>query len=695
MNIVSREDQNGIAIIRVNNPPVNALSHAVREGILRHVIEADNDDSIMAMVLTAEGRTFMAGADIKEFGLPPQAPILPDVVEGIDKTSKPLVAAIFGTAFGGGLETALACNYRVASQDALMGTPEVKLGLLPGAGGTQRLPRVTDLKTALDMVVMGNPVTAPQALAAGIIDHIAAGDLLDDAVAFAREKASLDGTLPRISARSIDPSAIEEGFFDHYRKSIARRTRGYFAPEKNIQCIEAAISLPFEEGLKRERALFMDCMNSPQSAALRHAFFAERAASHIPDLPTDIAEREIKAVGIIGAGTMGGGIAMNFLNAGIAVTILEVGAEALERGLGIIRKNYEITASKGKMSAEQVEHAMGLLTPTTNYDDLSNADLIIEAVFENMDVKKQVFTKLDAVAKAGAILATNTSYLNIDEIAAMTRRPQDVLGLHFFSPANVMKLLEIVRAGKTAPDALYTAMKMSKRIKKVGVIAGVCHGFIGNRMLEGYGREAGLLMLEGASPAQIDKALYEFGMPMGPLAMGDLAGIDIGYMLRQQFPADRFDDNAYRVANRLVEMGRKGQKTGAGYYTYEGRTPTPDDLVTKIIAEEAERAGIAQRSDITDDEIVTRCIYPLINEGALIVEEGIAYRPSDVDVVYMNGYGFPSYRGGPMFYADHIGLNKVLATIEGFQDRFGPRWWTPAPLLEKLAKSGGSFNDLN
>lgn len=696
-NIVSRKDQENIAIISVNNPPVNALSQAVRVGIKTHVVEANDDDNIKAIILRCEGRTFMAGADITEFGKPPLDPWLPEVVETIDTTTKPLIAAIHGTAFGGGLEVALGCNYRIAIASAMVGTPEVKLGLLPGAGGTQRLPRVADIKTATDMVVSGNPVKAPKALKAGIIDRIAEGDLLEDAIAFAKELIAESAPLPRISANQVDKSAIADGFFADYRKAIARRSRGYFAPEKCIQAVEAAIELPFQDGLKRERELFMECMASPHSKALQHAFFAERAVGNIKGLDKSIAPRDIKRVGIIGAGTMGGGISMNFLNAGIPVTILEMSQEAIDKGLGIIRKNYEATAKKGRMTMEQVEGAMSLLTPTTNYDDLSDADLIIEAVFENMDVKKDVFTKLDAVAKKGAILATNTSYLDIDAIAAMTKRPEDVLGLHFFSPANIMRLLEIVNASKTAPDALLTVVKLAKKIKKVGVVAGVCHGFIGNRMLEGYGREAGLLMLEGASPQQIDNAIFNFGMPMGPLAMGDMAGIDIGYMLRQQFPADRFDEHAYRVPNRMVEAGRKGQKTGKGYYLYEAgnRTPQPDPEVEAIIIDEAEKAGISRRSDITDEEIVARCIYPLINEGAYILEEGFAARPSDIDVVWMNGYGFPPYHGGPMFYADHVGLENVLKTLEGFAEKFGDRWWTPAPLIKKLVAEGKNFSSLN
>lgn len=695
MSVGSLERQGDVAIIWIDSPPVNALGHAVRVAILDGLKEAIADDDIKAIVLACKGRTFFAGADITEFGKPPMEPMLPDVLSSLETSIKPVVAAIHGTAFGGGLETAMCCNYRVANASAKVGQPEVKLGIIPGAGGTQRLPRLAGVKMALDMIVSGDPVDARAAEEAGILDGITGDDLVGDAVLFAREVVNSNHPLRRVRKIGVDTSGLPDDFFDQYRKTIARKARGYFAPERCIQAVEASIALPFDEGMAKERDLFMECMASPQAAALRHVFFSERQVGKVPGIPEGTTPRDIRRVGIIGAGTMGGGIAMNFANAGIPVNMLELNQEALDRGLGVIRSNYERTAAKGRITQEDVEARMALLQPTTDYAALADADLIIEAVFENMDVKKEVFGALDKVAKPGAILATNTSYLNIDEIAAATSRPEDVLGLHFFSPANVMRLLEIVNAGKTAPDALLTVTKMAKIIRKVGVVAGVCHGFIGNRMLEGYGREAGLLALEGAKLQDIDKAAFDFGMPMGPLAMGDMAGLDIGYMLRAQFPADRFHPHAYNVGNRLVEMERKGQKTGAGWYNYEpgNRTPVPAPEVEAIIAEEAKKAGIQQR-EISAEEIVQRLIYPLINEGALILEEGIALRPGDIDIVYIYGYGFPPYRGGPMHYADEIGLGKIRDTIMEFQGRYGERWWTPAPLLIKLADEGKGFSDL-
>jgi 3-hydroxyacyl-CoA dehydrogenase len=696
MPVVMLERQDEIAIVWIDNPPVNALSQAVRAGIIDKVNEALADDEVKAILLACKGRTFIAGADITEFGKPPLSPGLHEVLGILENSPKPIIAAIHGTAFGGGLETAMACHYRIAHASARVGQPEVKLGLIPGAGGTQRLPRLAGAKVALDMIVSGNPVGAQAAADAGIIDGVAGDDLAADALRFAREVVDGDMPLPKARDGQVDMSGLPETFFADYRAGIARKTRGYFAPEKNVQAVEAAVDLPFDEGMKRERELFTECMENPQSKALQHVFFAERQAGKVPGIPRDMETRPLNSIGMIGAGTMGGGISMNFLNAGIPVTILEMNDEALDRGFAMIRKNYEISAKKGRITDADVETRMGLLSRTTSYADLSDADLIIEAVFENMDVKKEVFRKLGEVAKPGAILATNTSYLNVDEIAAETGRPEDVLGLHFFSPANVMRLLEIVRAEKTAPDVLLTCVKMAKAIKKVGVVAGVCHGFIGNRMLEGYGREAGLLVLEGATPSQVDQAMFDFGMPMGPLAMGDMAGLDIGYMLRSAFPADRFHPYAYNVGNRLVEMDRKGQKTGAGWYKYvEGsRKPTPDPLVDAIILEEAEKAGIERRSDITAEEIVQRCLYPLINEGALILEEGIALRPGDIDVVYIYGYGFPPYRGGPMHYADHVGLGKIHDALLKFSERGGTRWWKPAPLLERLANEGKGFRSL-
>ena len=694
MSVVSSERRGPVAVVLVDHPPVNAISQAVRAGIIDQVRAADADGAVTAIVLACKGRTFMAGADITEFATGPQPPQFPDVIAALEGAGKPVVAAIHGTAFGGGLELALACHYRMALPSARIGLPEVNIGIIPGAGGTQRLPRVAGVEAALDAIVTGRPVPAPAAHAAGAIDVLADGDLLDAAVAYAEKLAGDGAPLKKVRDIDIDPASLPDGFFDAYRKKMARYTRGFFAPERCIQAVEAAVDLPFDEGIARERDLIVECFKHPQARALQYAFFSERQAAQIPGLSKDTERRRIGKVGVIGAGTMGGGISMNFLNAGIPVTILEVEQAALDRGLGIIRSNYETTAKKGRLTAEDVERRLGLLASTLDYDALADCDLIIEAVFESMDIKKQVFAKLDAVAKPGAILATNTSYLNIDEIAAATSRPADVLGLHFFSPANVMRLLEIVRGDRTAPEVLATCMDMARKIGKVGVVAGVCHGFIGNRMLEGYGREASLLLLEGAAPEQIDKAIYDFGYPMGPLAMSDMAGLDIGYMLRQAFPADRFDPNAYQVANRLVEMGRKGQKTGAGYYRYEpgNRTPVPDPDVLTIIEETAAKLGIERRR-ITDEEIVERCILPLINEGAAILEEGIAYRASDIDVVYLYGYGFPRYRGGPMYHADSLGLANVADRIEHYRARQGDCWWTPAPLIQRLAGQGKGFAD--
>ena len=696
MPVVMIERQDETAIVWIDNPPVNALSQAVRAGIIDKVNEALADGEVKAILLACKGRTFIAGADITEFGKPPLSPGLHEVLGVLENATKPVIAVLHGTAFGGGLETAMACHYRIADAGAKVGQPEVKLGLIPGAGGTQRLPRLAGAKVALDMIVSGNPIGAKAAVDAGIIDKLSGGDLMADALEFARELANQDKPLPKVRDGQVDMNGLPKTFFADYRAGIARKTRGYFAPERNIQAVEAAVNLPFDKGMKRERELFIECMENRQSAALQHVFFAERLAGKVPGIPREMETRPLDKIGMIGAGTMGGGISMNFLNAGIPVTILEMNDEALDKGFALIRRNYEISAKKGRISDADVETRMGLLSRTTDYADLGDADLIIEAVFENMEVKKEVFRKLDAVAKPGTILATNTSYLNVDEIAAETGRPEDVLGLHFFSPANVMRLLEIVRAEKTAPEVLLTCIKMAKMIGKVGVVAGVCHGFIGNRMLEGYGREAGLLVLEGATPAEVDKALFDFGMPMGPLAMGDMAGLDIGHMLRSAFPADRFHPHAYNVGNRLVEMDRKGQKTGAGWYKYEegSRAPIPDPAVDKIILEEAEKAGIARRSDITAEEIVQRCLYPLINEGALILEEGISLRPGDIDIVYIYGYGFPPYRGGPMHYADQVGLENIRDALLKFSERGGTRWWKPAPLLERLANEGKGFASL-
>ena len=691
-NVVSYELVGNIGVISVNSPPVNALSQAVREGIL-NAVNAAQEDGSEAIVLRCEGRTFIAGADITEFGGPPMEPGLPEVLGAIENSKKPVIAAIHGTALGGGFEVALACHYRCAIASAKVGLPEVKLGLLPGAGGTQRVPRVAGVQVALDMITSGNPVAAAKANSMGLLDEVVEGDDLQAAaIKYATDLLESGAPLKRIRDITIDPATIEPGFFDAARKKLAKRARGQIAPDKIVSCIEAAVNLPMDQGLERERELFRELVTSPESAAMRHIFFAERQAAKIKDLPKDTPLRDIKKVAIIGGGTMGGGIAMCFANVGIPVVMLEINDEALERGMNIIRKNYTITVQKGKLPADKMEQLISTISGTTDYADLDDVDLVIEAVFENLDLKKEIFAKLDAVCKPGAILATNTSYQDVDAIAEATSRPQDVLGLHFFSPANVMKLLEIVRGAKTADDALATSMQIGKKIGKVCALSRVCYGFIGNRMLGGYGREAQMLLMDGCTPAQVDSALEKFGMAMGPLAMGDLAGLDVGYKARQARTDLPDDPKLYRMGTLLVEMGRHGQKTGAGFYKYDPQTRQrmSDPEIESMIKEEAAKLGIEQRT-ISDEEILQRCFYPLINEGALILEEGIAQRPSDIDVVYVFGYAFPAAKGGPMHYADHVGLKNVYDKICEFRDMYGEQYWKPAPLLEKLAKEGKTF----
>ncbi|MGD8327303.1 MAG: 3-hydroxyacyl-CoA dehydrogenase NAD-binding domain-containing protein [Sphingomonadales bacterium] len=692
----SFEKRGPIGIIWVDHPPVNAISQGVRQAIIAGVEQGLADDDVKAMVLACKGRTFMAGADISEFGQGPKDPQLAQVITTLENSTKIIVAAMFGTAFGGGLEVSLACNYRIALPTTRIGLPEVKLGIIPGAGGTQRLPRAAGVEFALPAIVSGDPIPAPAAEKAGAIDAIVEGDIVDCAVGYAQDLLAQGAPLKKVRDIKLDAATYHQGYFDGFRKSIARKARGFHAPERAIQAVEAAVNLDFDDGVKRERELIMECFRDPQSKALQHVFFAEREATKIPGLAKDIELRPIRKVGIIGAGTMGGGIAMNFANAGIAVTMLELNQEALDKGLGIIRRNYENTAKKGRLTMEKVEERMSLLTPTTSYADLGDVDLVIEAVFENMDVKKTVFTELNKVTRPDAILATNTSYLNIDEIAAVVSNSERVLGMHFFSPANVMRLLEIVRAEKTAPDVLATVLKLAKTIRKVGVVAGVCHGFIGNRMLSGYAREANLLVLEGATPQQVDKALFDFGMPMGVLAMGDLAGLDIGYRLREQLDESQYDVRSTYVADKLVEMGRLGQKTGAGIYDYEpgNRTPIPSDITAKLIEEAAAHFGI-ERREVTTEEIITRCFAAMVNIGCDILDEGMAYRASDIDITYINGYGFPAYRGGPMYWAEHdLGLENLLNHIKAYAEQYGDRWWKPSPLLERLVREGKGFRDL-
>jgi 3-hydroxyacyl-CoA dehydrogenase len=673
MSVVTTSRQGDVLILTSDNPPVNALGAAVRQGLQAGIEEAKNDDSIKAVVITCAGKTFFAGADITEFGKPMQEPSLPVLVDAIEALDKPVISAVHGTALGGGCEVALASHYRIAVPSAKFGLPEVKLGILPGAGGTQRMPRVAGVEFALELASKGDPVSAQQAKDAGLVDRLATeGNLVADAVAFAQEVIGKP-----VSRSSERPITVDPAVFEAFRKTNARRFRGMDAPNTIVDLIEQTAGKPYAEGVQAERMGFMKLIMGTQSAALRHIFFAERKAAKIDGIAEDIALRDIKRVGVIGAGTMGGGISMNFLSAGVPVTIVEMAQDALDRGTGVIRKNYEATAAKGRMTPEQVEGAMGLLNPTLDFGALAECDLIIEAVYENMDVKKDIFGKLDKVAKPGAILASNTSYLNIDEIAAVTSRPQDVLGLHFFSPANIMKLLEIVRGAKTADDVLATAMAISKKIKKVAVIAGVTYGFIGNRMLMPRQVEANKMLLEGATPEQIDKVHVAFGMPMGPFQMADLAGVDIGW--------HRDPNRIENIRDALAAEGRWGQKKSAGFYDYDDkRQPSNSPRVAELIAEWREKLGIEQH-EITEEEIVVRTLYTMVNEGALILAEKMAQRASDIDVVWVYGYGWPPYRGGPMFWADTEGLAKIVAGLE----KYG---FEVAPLLREKAEKGEKFN---
>ncbi|MBW0150651.1 MAG: enoyl-CoA hydratase/isomerase family protein [Phenylobacterium sp.] len=677
-----------VAVITLNSPPVNALSAAVRQGLFDAFTQANAEAAAKSIVLICDGRTFIAGADITEFGGAMAGASLPQVQEAIEGSSKPVVAAIHGTALGGGLEVALCAHYRVAVPSARLGLPEVNLGLLPGAGGTQRLPRVVGVETALAMMTSGRHVPAKEAKALGLVDELVEeGQLREAALAFARKVVAEGRPLAKIRDQNekLEAAKGKPEIFAAFRKANARKFRGFLAPEYNIRCIEAAVNLPFEEGLEVERKLFLELMSGSQSAAQRYAFFAERQAQKIPDVADDTPVIPVNKVGIIGAGTMGGGIAMNFANVGIPVVLIEVKQDALDRGLATIRKNYERTASRGGITPEQVEERCALITGSLQMESLADVDLVIEAVFERMDIKKDIFTKLDAICKPGAILATNTSGLDIDEIAAVTKRPESVIGLHFFSPANVMKLLEIVRADHTSKEVIATSMKLAKKIGKVAVLVGVCPGFVGNRILGQRQREAQKLVMEGAMPWDIDRVLYDFGFPMGPFAMSDLAGLDIGWVKERS--------KGESIRDVLCEMDRRGQKTGAGYYDYdEARNAKPSPVTEQVIKDFIVKTGANPR-DVSDEEILERCIYPMINEGAKILEEGKAIRPSDIDVVWQNGYGWPVYRGGPMWYGDHVGLPKVLAKMQEFHAKMGDQF-KPSPLLEKLVAEGKSFKDL-
>jgi len=677
-DVTTIEKDGNISIITLNSPPVNALSAPVREGLHKGISEARNDKETEAIVIICEGRTFIAGADISEFGKEPKGPSLFEVQEFIEDSDKPVIAAIHGTALGGGLEVALTCHYRIAVPSAKCGLPEVNLGLLPGAGGTQRLPRVVGVEKALQMVTSGQHVPAKQCLEMGLVDEISNEDnLRQDSISFAKKIVSENRPLVKISEMNdkVEAARGNENIFKDFRASIARKARGFLAPEYNIQCIEAAVNKSFSEGIKVERKLFMELVTGTQSAAQRYAFFAQRQVAKIPDIEPDTEIKPFTSIGVIGAGTMGGGISMNFANVGIPVTIIEQNQERLDKGLSIIRKNYENTANKGRITFEDVEKRTKLINGSTDINDLSNCDLIIEAVFENMDLKKDIFKTLDGIAKKGAILATNTSALDVNEIAAVTSRPEDVIGLHFFSPANVMRLLEIVRGEKTSKSVVATSMKMAKNIGKVAAVVGVCPGFVGNRILAQRQREANKLILEGAMPWEVDDALFNFGFPMGPFAMSDLAGLDIGW--------DEDLSTGDTLRDKLCEAGRLGQKTGKGFYIYdENRNKSPDEEVEKLIIEFSEKHQIKRR-EISKEEILERCLYPMINEGFKILEEGMAIRASDIDIVWINGYGWPIYEGGPMFYGQLIGYDKILKWHKEMEEKFGPDF-TPSSYLEKV-----------
>jgi 3-hydroxyacyl-CoA dehydrogenase len=691
---VLRSTQGRIGILTVNNPPVNALAAAVRDGIKEGVEAFGKDANIDAIVLIGGGRTFIAGADIREFGKPPKGANLNDVIATMENCPKIVVAALHGTPLGGGLETALGAHYRVALASTRVGLPEVHLGLLPGAGGTQRLPRLTGAKYALDAIIAGRHIPAPEAKSKGIIDAIVDGDLLVGAVAHAQMLAAQKA--PRRRVRDLNTTLESPDLFKETEKAIARRARGFKAPWSIIKCVQAAVELPFDEGMKRERELFVELLTSQESAAQRYYFFAEREAAKVLDVPADTPQREIRKAGIVGAGTMGGGIAMNFANAGIPVALLEVKQEALDRGLKTIRTNYENTAKRGGMKAEDVDKRMALITPTLAYDDLKDSDVIIEAVFETMEVKEGVFKKLDEVAKPGAVLATNTSGLDVNQIANYTKRPGDVIGMHFFSPANVMKLLENVRGKATQKDVIATVMSLSKKIGKIPVLVGVCEGFVGNRMLRQRGVQSSYMMEEGALPQQIDKVIYDFGFPMGPFAMSDLAGNDVGWRIRQGKKEKEQRNVRYTgyIADAICELGRFGQKTGAGYFKYNlpDRTPIPDPEVERIIEETSKKLGITRRA-ISDQEILERCLYPMVNEGAKILAEGMAQRSLDIDVIWVNGYGWPVYRGGPMWWADNaVGLKTIHDALLKYRDASGDPFWEPAPLLKKLVQEDKKFS---
>ena len=696
---VTFERHDDVALLRLTNPPVNGLSFAMRAALGARVAEALADDAVEALVIAGADRMFCGGADIREFSAPPPpgAASLPAILDEIEASPKPVVAAIHGVAAGGGMEVALACHVRLAAPGTRLGLPEVTLGILPGAGGTQRMPRLIGVEAALDVIVGGKLHPVEKAVALGFVDECVEGDLLATAIARARRLAA-HGTLLRRASELDEHLEAARGrpeiFYD-FRKKMAKRARGFDAPYACVDCVEKALTMPYAAALKNERAVFNQLRESDQSAAQRHAFFAEREVAKIPDVPKDTPARPIATAGVVGCGTMGGGIAMSIANAGLPVTVLESSQEALDRGMAIIRKNYAATVAKGRLSREEMDARLARITPTLEDADLGAADVIIEAVFEELPLKQEVFARLDRACKPEAILATNTSTLDVNVIAASTSRPEQVIGTHFFSPANVMELMENVRGARTSPQTIATVMKLSKKLEKVGVLVGVCDGFVGNRMLYAYRRQADFLLEEGALPAQIDKVIYDFGLPMGPYQMADLAGLDVSWRVRKaQAPTRPVHLRYSPIADRVCELGRYGQKTGAGWYRYEegSRVPIPDPAIHELIAGVSAELGIERRT-IGDDEIVPRCLYPLVNEGAKILEEGLALRASDVDVIWMHGYGFPRYRGGPMFWADLVGLRTIYDTMSGLHDEHG-EWLEPAPLLKRLAEQSKGFKDL-
>jgi 3-hydroxyacyl-CoA dehydrogenase len=694
-DLVEYETHGAIALIALNNPPVNAMGVAVRLGLLDALSKAESDEKIKAIVLTGRGRCFSGGADIREFGQLRKEPFLTDVINKFEACGKPVVAAMHGAGFGGGCELPLGCHYRVGNGSMKVALTEIKLGLLPGAGGTQRLPRLVGIEKALEIVLSGEPVGATKAREIGFLDEIIEGDLVQGALDYANRLIAEEKVPRPIRSMKIDDTGAEKLFADT-RKKVSRRSRGLLAPERCIEAVESALTVSLDEGLALERKNFDELVQSDQSKAQRHLFFAERQAHKILDVPADTAIRDIKTAAVIGCGTMGRGIAMSLANGGVPVTVLEMNKDALDKGLSMARDTYAGSVSRGSLSQSEMDERLKLISGTTDYADIADVDIVIEAVFEEMDLKKQIFGKLDEICKQGAILATNTSSLDVDEIASFTKRPGDVIGTHFFSPANVMKLMENVRGVKTAPDVIATVMKLSRDINKVGVMVGVCDGFVGNRMLYAYRSQAEFLLEEGALPHQVDKVIYDFGFPMGPFAMGDLAGLDVGYLVRQHRRKTKPSNDRYSfIGDKIVEMGRHGQKNRKGWYLYEegSRKPEPDPEIEKLILGTSEELGITRR-EVTDQETLERCMYPLINEGAKILGEGIAIRPSDIDLVWVYGYGFPIGKGGPMFYADQVGVKQVYDVMMKLFEQEG-EMLRPAPLLEELAQSGKSFSDLD